>query len=54
MPQGRRNAPSVAPLSVMVKLFDENAPGEVVVAAVPVTGEVWARALDAHSLAILS
>jgi hypothetical protein len=54
MPQGLRNVPSVAPLSVTVKLFDENAPGEMVVAAVPVTGEVWARALDAHSLAILS
>jgi hypothetical protein len=57
MPQGLsfklRDVPSVAPLSAKVKLFDENAPGEMVVTAVPVTREVWSRALDAHSLAIL-
>jgi hypothetical protein len=52
-PQGLRDVPAVPPLSVKVKLFDENAPGEMVVAAVPVIREVWPRALDAHSLAIL-
>ena len=44
---------SVALLFADVKLFDENAPGEMVVTAVPVTREVWPRALDAHCLAIL-
>jgi hypothetical protein len=47
------NVPSVVPLSAKVKLFDENAPGEIVVTAVPVTRELWPRALDAHCLAIL-
>ena len=54
MPQGLRDVSSVALLSAKVKLFDENSPGEMVVTAVPVMGEVWPRALDAHSLAILS
>ena len=53
MPQGPSDVPPVAPLSAKVKLFDENSPGEMVVTAVPVTREVWPRALDAHSLAIL-
>jgi uncharacterized protein (DUF433 family) len=43
----------LSPLSVDVKLFDENAPGQMVVTAVPITSEVWPRAPDAHSLAIL-
>lgn len=53
MPQGLRDVPSVAPLSAKVKLFDEDAPGVMVVAAVPVTREVWSRALDTHGLAVL-
>jgi hypothetical protein len=53
MPQGFRDVPSDAPLSVKVKLLDENAPGEMVIAAVPIMREVRPRALDAHSLAIL-
>jgi hypothetical protein len=43
----------VAPLCAQVKLFYDNAPGEMAVTAVPVTREIWPRALDAHSLAIL-
>ena len=43
----------VAVLSAKVKLFDENSPGEMVVTPVPVMGEVWPRAPDAHGLAIL-
>lgn len=53
MPQGLCDVPPVAPLSGKVELFDENSPGEMVVTAVPVTSEVWPRALDAQSLAIL-
>ena len=54
MPQGLRDVPPVAALCAKVKLFDENSPGEMVVTAVPVMSEVWPRALDAHSLAILA
>lgn len=53
MPQRLRDVPSVGPLPIKVKLFDENAPGETVVTAVPVTREVWPSALDTDSLAIL-
>ena len=53
MPPGPSGVRCVAPLSAEVKLLDENAPGQMVVTAVPVTREVWPRALDAHSLAIL-
>jgi hypothetical protein len=54
MTQGLRDVPPAAPLSAMVKLFDEGSPGEIVVTAVPVMSEVWPCALDAHSLAILA
>jgi hypothetical protein len=53
MPQEPRDVPWVAPSSTKVKLFDETAPSDMVVAAVSVMREVWPRALDAESLAVL-
>lgn len=37
-----------------MKLRDEGAPGQMVVAAVPVTRQIWPGALDADRLAILA
>ena len=53
MPPGLRGVRSVAFLSAAVKLFNEHAPGEMVVTAVPVMRQVRPCALHAHSLAIL-